>query len=302
MRIGRAWYPIESPREFSHPHRCLQHDTNFGSSPSCCAHIFGRSSKRTKVKKRCACITLLLVNGSETYRQEVGAYCASIGLPVVFYEIGAQVETAFAGGVEENTKWTLAIYGRLFMAEVLPPEVERAVYMDFDTVCVGNLRELLAQTVGCQTVAGSRQSAGFLFGREGRRPERCGVLVVPVAEWRRGKIAAQLVAVFMDHKRRGEPVPFPRSRLAQCRVRRAVAKDSAGVERAGVRGTARPASCRFPSGTRRNWRIRNCSTTPEVQTLRRGVLPARGWPFPSRRRWRMRGRWRAWGMPGVMGF
>ena len=188
---------------FSSLHVVVCSDTNFGLA-KLRPFFWSLRQAHSGVDLR---LHYLLVNGSQAYTQEVGAYCAALGLPVSFHEIGAQVEAAFAGGVEENTKWTLAIYGRLFMAEVLPPEVERAVYMDFDTICVGDLRELLAQTAGCQTVAAAVNLPDFYSaGKEDGL--NAGVLVVPVDAWRRDGIAAQLVAVFMDYKRIGAPVPF----------------------------------------------------------------------------------------------
>ena len=68
---------------------------------------------------------LTVGRGREEYRHDIAGYCNEIGLLCAFYEIGDRVKTVFSGGVEDGCAlWTVAIYGRLLMADVLPAEVK----------------------------------------------------------------------------------------------------------------------------------------------------------------------------------
>ena len=144
----------------------------------------------------------LMVDGDDAYRQPIAAYCREIGLPCVFYEIGEPVKKAFAGGLHSTSRLTLAAYGRLLMADVLPPEITVAVYLDFDIICQGNLRELVAAAGDCETVSAVRDLG---------KPEHIfnsGVLVVPVASWRRDGTTVKLIGAFAHMQPRGLLYPM----------------------------------------------------------------------------------------------
>lgn len=86
---------------------------------------------------------------------------------------------------------SLATYNRLLMAELLPPEVDRALYLDCDIVIDGPLRELLETPLDGYALAAVEEmgcSLPDVYERLGYEPRygyfNAGVLLVNLAYWR----------------------------------------------------------------------------------------------------------------------
>jgi lipopolysaccharide biosynthesis glycosyltransferase len=93
--------------------------------------------------------------------------------------------------------WTSAALGRLHVGSVLPADVTRAVYLDADTLVLGDITELLDFDLGGATVGASINEVGAdrswrlgetaVYSDEGAAPPgyfNSGVLLMDMARWR----------------------------------------------------------------------------------------------------------------------
>lgn len=81
-----------------------------------------------------------------------------------------------------------AAYYRLFLPEVLPPEVERVIYLDCDVVVCRAIEELWDTDLGGHAIAAVMKPRAEEFADVGLEAEtdyfNSGVLVIDVARWR----------------------------------------------------------------------------------------------------------------------
>jgi lipopolysaccharide biosynthesis glycosyltransferase len=128
-------------------------------------------------------------------------------VPLSVYDVGAMLNARPALKVQEH--YSRAAYGRLFMAEVLPPDVEWVVYIDCDVICVANLTELFEEGTRTSIIGAVRdvwiekdiehkQSIGL---RADDPYFNSGVLLVNVQEWRQRDVARPILE-FLGQGRR----------------------------------------------------------------------------------------------------
>lgn len=94
--------------------------------------------------------------------------------------------------------WSPVILARLFMGKILPPEVERILYMDGDTVVVGSLKELWNTDLGDHVLGMSVEPTADrnrknALGLENYYYHNSGVLLVDVKKWREVKAEELLI-------------------------------------------------------------------------------------------------------------
>lgn len=130
-------------------------------------------------------IHYVTVGGTPEFNKTVSLCCSSFNLPCLFYEVGEMVEEMFSDGLCRTSygHLTLAAYARLCVAEVLPDTVSKVVYMDYDTICTGDLKYLIEETDGCQTICAT--SDMILYWLEKKEWYfNSGILVIPIEAWR----------------------------------------------------------------------------------------------------------------------
>ncbi len=72
----------------------------------------------------------------------------------------------FAGELPTNTRWTLEIYYRLLLADILPVEVSRLLYLDVDVIVNGSLKELFFSDLEGNVISACKDSAKLPFPAE----------------------------------------------------------------------------------------------------------------------------------------
>lgn len=94
-----------------------------------------------------------------------------------------------------NMEWPIAIsaYARLFVAEMLPIECERVIYIDCDTVICNSLVELWETDLGCYSVGGVIDTVLPEFKVAVGLQEECpyinsGVLLIDIKKWRQQRV------------------------------------------------------------------------------------------------------------------
>jgi lipopolysaccharide biosynthesis glycosyltransferase len=109
-------------------------------------------------------------------------------------------------GVPVTGYASAAVYYRLILDEVLPPEVGRVLYLDSDIVVTGPISDLWAQELE-GNVVGAVADEGFRDHRKlglaaGENYFNSGVLLVDLERWRREGIGQRAIAVARDEPHR----------------------------------------------------------------------------------------------------
>ena len=99
--------------------------------------------------------------------------------------------------------WSPVILARLFMGKILPPEVERILYMDGDTVVVGSLHELWNtdlddKVLGMSVEPTADRKRKEELGLKGYYYHNSGVLLVDVKKWREVKAEELLINFYRE--------------------------------------------------------------------------------------------------------
>jgi lipopolysaccharide biosynthesis glycosyltransferase len=97
---------------------------------------------------------------------------------------------------------SLATYYRLFISEILPAEIDYVVYLDSDMLALRSISNLFTDYT-CDWIAAvdhcSPQDGIRIWGDRGGSYFQAGVLVIPLATWRREKIIDRFLEVIQNH-------------------------------------------------------------------------------------------------------
>lgn len=98
-----------------------------------------------------------------------------------------------------------SMFLRLFLPEILPPEIERVVYLDADMLCIGRLDALWRTELGTAALAAVPYDAADAqpycqrLGLKGKQYFNSGCLLIPPALWRERQITKRLLALCREH-------------------------------------------------------------------------------------------------------
>ncbi|HEY8278281.1 MAG TPA: glycosyltransferase family 8 protein [Bdellovibrionota bacterium] len=105
-----------------------------------------------------------------------------------------------------------AVWARLLIPELLPAQVDRAIYLDSDTVVLGDLAELYAMDMQGYCLWAAQDQSGWLgskmcqipnlekFGIPADSPTfNSGVLLMNLAAWRKERISERLIEFALSH-------------------------------------------------------------------------------------------------------
>jgi lipopolysaccharide biosynthesis glycosyltransferase len=107
-----------------------------------------------------------------------------------------KVEDARLADLPTTRDWSAAIYARLLIPELLPPDAERALYLDADCIVMDSLAPLWQTDLGDAAIAGVRDLGDpeeGLTGAAARDYVNSGVLLMNLSVWRRDRLAAQML-------------------------------------------------------------------------------------------------------------
>jgi lipopolysaccharide biosynthesis glycosyltransferase len=105
--------------------------------------------------------------------------------------------------IREGDHVSPATFYRLFIAQILPAEIHRAVYLDVDMLAVGSISELFTLSLNSLVAAADHcaPSEGVrLWGECGGNYFQAGVLVIPVDIWRKEALSTTFVQVMQTHE------------------------------------------------------------------------------------------------------
>ena len=133
---------------------------------------------------------------------QIEAYVRKHRATIIFYEIDEQLINRFVLG----SNWTAAVYYRLFFPFLVPATVERLLYIDTDTLVVGDLRQFEQIELGTHPVAAVYdiwvKTQPLIGITEEGEYFNSGVLYMNVKEWRRQRISEQAFDYLLQYPER----------------------------------------------------------------------------------------------------
>ncbi len=182
-------------------HIALTFDDNFWAP----AYAVMRSICISTSRRSDLVFHLLHMPLSAEHRADLERIGTEFGAGLRFYALAEmpQFETLVAG-LPQRGRWPKVVYARLMLADLLPPEVERVIYLDCDTMVRSPIEMLYEIDLGGKPLGAVRDStAPFIsLGRDmaqngvifdGAEPYfNSGVLVLDLAQWRQMDLRAEL--------------------------------------------------------------------------------------------------------------
>lgn len=148
-------------------------------------------------------IYVLSVNMCEAYQDRLRRIAEGFGRGFLAVELG-DLKQRFSYDIDTRG-FDISAMGRLFAAEVLPETVERALYLDCDTIVCGSILPLYELDLGdClvgmvmePTVYGEMKAA-LGMGRDDAY-YNSGVLLMDLGRWRREQVLKRLLDFYGAH-------------------------------------------------------------------------------------------------------
>jgi lipopolysaccharide biosynthesis glycosyltransferase len=125
-------------------------------------------------------------------------WAGALGVRLIVIEI----DIARFTDLPTNRDWTAAIYARLLIPDLLPPDTERTLYIDADCIVMADLSPLWQMDIGDAAIAGVRDRGGWhegLTGNARRDYVNSGVMLMNLSVWRRDRLAASIADMIADN-------------------------------------------------------------------------------------------------------
>ena len=143
----------------------------------------------------------IIVTGvSEFEKNKLKSYVELNNSHITFYSINEELVNSLI--IPENSSFTAATYYRLFFPLNLPPSIGRLIYIDTDTVVVGNLGELYNAEL--DAIIGAVEDKEMVF-----RPElslhksdlyfNAGVLLINLDLWRKFDVTESTIKYISEN-------------------------------------------------------------------------------------------------------
>lgn len=182
-------------------HIALTFDDNFWAP----AYAVMRSICISTARRRDLVFHLLHMPLGAKHRADLERITGEFGAQLMFYSLAdlPQFE-AMVSGLPQRGRWPKVVYARLMLAELLPGDVGRVIYLDCDTLVRAPIEDLYTIDLGGQPLGAVRDStAPFIsLGRDMARNGEIfdgavpyfnsGVLVLDLAAWRQLDLRADL--------------------------------------------------------------------------------------------------------------
>jgi lipopolysaccharide biosynthesis glycosyltransferase len=130
------------------------------------------------------------------------------GAELKFYPLEkSELFDFFVAGMPSSAQWPKVVYSRLLVADLLPADIERVIYLDCDMMVRAPIEELYAADLKGLPLGAVRDSlAPFIAGRRDMRQNRdifdtadpyfnSGMLVIDLAAWRGINVKAEVAVI-----------------------------------------------------------------------------------------------------------
>ncbi len=134
---------------------------------------------------------------------QLRAFLATYGRTASFLDATDHIPTKLP--IRDGDHVSPATFYRLFIAEILPPEIDQAVYLDADMLALRSIAPLFTEPVDGHLAAADHCSpadAIRLWGSQGGTYFQAGVLVIPLHVWRQERLVDQFLNVMATQQSR----------------------------------------------------------------------------------------------------
>ncbi len=185
-------------------HVVLSFDDNFWAP----AYAVMRSACLSSKRRADMVFHLLHMPVSEEHRQDLDAITAEFGAELRWYPLAGQpVFEDFTDGLKTSAQWPRVVYARLLLAELLPAELERVLYLDCDMLVRRPLEEVFGADLEGRPIGAVLDTLHpFIMGRRDMRENpdifdlaepyfNSGLMLVDMAGWRRMDVQGAMRAL-----------------------------------------------------------------------------------------------------------
>lgn len=162
-------------------------------------------------KKSSIAIHIIATGISEANKNAVEAFVAASGASSAFYDVSGKGIEQFVLPDHEENYLSVAIYYRLFFPFLVSKKIKKLLYIDVDTLVVGDLGEMFhLDTQGCAAAAvtdtdmpvrvdlGIGSAADYF---------NSGVLLIDIAQWKRQRITERALEIIANEPQKIKRYP-----------------------------------------------------------------------------------------------
>jgi lipopolysaccharide biosynthesis glycosyltransferase len=134
-------------------------------------------------------------------KQEIKDFIEKNSSTINFYEL--DVNNLEGLVIPKGTWFSIAAYYRLFFASLVGDDVEKLLYIDTDTVVIGDLSELYFLDIGDKPVGAVREKLGHPRPEIGNTDREnyfnSGVMLINIPEWRKQTVTERALQFVHDY-------------------------------------------------------------------------------------------------------
>jgi lipopolysaccharide biosynthesis glycosyltransferase len=142
---------------------------------------------------------------ADEHRRDLEAITSEFGATLVWYDLSDNaLFNEFVRELPTSTKWPKVVYARLLVGTLLPPDIERLIYLDCDMLVRDPIEQLYGLDMEGHPLAAVRDSvAPFIVGKRDMRLNRdlfeysdpyfnSGMMLIDLQAWRQIDMAARV--------------------------------------------------------------------------------------------------------------
>lgn len=185
-------------------HIVLAFDDNFWAP----AFTVMRSICLSTHRRADLCFHLFHMPLSEEHVHDLKGVEREFGATIAWHPLeGSELFDFFVAGMPASAQWPKVVYARLLLADLLPPDIERAVYLDCDMLVRAPIEKLIEADLGGLPVGAVQDSLHpFIMGRRDMRQNvgifdtadpyfNSGMLVVDLEQWRAIDVKSEVAVI-----------------------------------------------------------------------------------------------------------
>lgn len=185
-------------------HIALAFDDNFWAP----AYAVMRSACLSTRRRSDLVFHLLHMPISDAHKHDLEGISREFGATLVYYPLAeSELFDFFVAGMPASTQWPSVVYSRLLLADLLPADIARVIYLDCDMMVRRPIEELFEVDLGGKPVGAVQDSLSpFIMGRRDMRQNQdifhcgdayfnSGMLVVDLALWREINIKSEVAVI-----------------------------------------------------------------------------------------------------------
>jgi lipopolysaccharide biosynthesis glycosyltransferase len=171
-------------------HLALAFDKNFITPFYVLATSIFMNNKNNKI------IMHVITTGiNKNEKKLMNKYIIENNAEIVFYQIEENIAHNLT--IPKNSHYTAATYYRLFFSDILSCLIDKVLYIDIDTIVIGDLSKLYNQSFSFPIAASADK--GTCDIHEFGTYFNAGVMLINTAEWKRQRVSERAIEYLLKH-------------------------------------------------------------------------------------------------------